>query len=212
VVTGYRLVALGAVLVGVAAAPASGSVANPQKPRIRVTFIGDSVPAAIDYVALARRQLARGIAVRLDLRVCRRLATLSCPYQGVTPPSALEDVEALGSRIGDVLVIDVGYNETASTYRSGMAQIIRTAVRHGVRGIVWVTLRETRGIYHWTNIVIRSEAKKRPRVYVADWNAYSAGKPWFADDGLHLNSLGAEGLVALVRPYVFLAARTRPEH
>lgn len=173
-----------------------------------MTFIGDSVPAAIDYVSIARAQLSRGLDVRLDLRVCRRLASRGCPYQGFTPPSALDVVRAERRSLGSVLVIDVGYNESASTYRAGMRQIIRTAFANGVKGIVWVTLRETRDIYHWTNIVIRSEAKLWPRVVVADWNSYSAGRPWFGPDGLHLNSAGAEGLVDLLRPIVLRAARS----
>jgi hypothetical protein len=196
------------LVLAISLVAASPSFASTAKKRVKVTFIGDSVPAALDYVAAARAQLTRGLDVKLDLRVCRRLASLSCPYQGSTPASALDIVRSAGASIGDVLVIDVGYNEGASTYRDGMRQIIRTAVRDGVKGIVWVTLRETRDIYHWTNVAIYSEAKRWPQVRVADWNRYSSGRPWFGGDGLHLNSAGAAGLVALVRPLVVRAAQT----
>ena len=41
---------------------------------------------------------------------------------------------------------------------------------------------------------------------VADWNAYSRGKPWFSSDGLHMSVTGADALAAFLRPYVFRAA------
>ena len=41
---------------------------------------------------------------------------------------------------------------------------------------------------------------------VADWNAYSAGKPWFGSDGLHLTTAGATALATFLRPYVLQAA------
>lgn len=173
--------------------------------QIRVTVVGDSIPAALGYVATARDQLATGMDVRFDLRVCRRLATPSCRYKGTAPPSALEAIHAAGPALGDVLVIDVGYNEMPATYRDGMERIIRIAVANGVEGIVWVTLRETTGIYRSTNAAIRSEARRWPQVEVADWNSYGAGRPWFRDDGLHLNAAGAEALAAFLRPFVLRA-------
>jgi hypothetical protein len=85
--------------------------------------------------------------------------------------------------------------------------VIRAALAAGVRGIVWVTLRETRDIYASTNEMIRAEAKRWPQVQIADWHGYSSGRPWFRTDGLHLNSDGAVGLASLVRPLVLRAAR-----
>ena len=200
-----RVVAL--VLAAALFAPGAGMPAAAPSQPISVTFVGDSVPASLNYVAAARRQLAKGLSVKLDLRVCRRLATTGCPYMGAIPPSALEAVEAAGPLLGDVLVVDVGYNEEARTYREGMRELIRSATSAGVKGIVWVTLRESNALYRSTNAVIRSEARRWRQVYVADWNAYSAGRPWFGTDGLHLNGAGAQALVALVRPLIFRAAR-----
>lgn len=200
-----------AILCGAASSTAAGGAptVKPKPKTVRVTFIGDSVSAAIDEVAVARRQLSRGLRMKLDLRVCRRLASQGCPYDGSTPPSALASVIADGRGVGDVLVVDVGYNEGASGYRSGMDRIIRTAFRNGVKGIVWVLLRQTRNVYYDTNIVIQSEARRWKRVLVADWNTYSAGQPWFDSDGLHLNAQGAQGLAELVRPYVLRASHLR---
>jgi hypothetical protein len=176
--------------------------------RTHVTFVGDSVADALAYVPSAERAFSRGFDVRFDLRVCRRLATTGCPYQGATPSSALDVVDASGARLGPVLVVDVGYNDDPAQYRRGMDDLVETAGALGVKRIVWVTLRESQPIYRQTNAVIRSEAKRFPLVEVADWNAWSAGKPWFRADGLHLTGEGAAALAAWLRPYLLDAAAT----
>lgn len=186
------------LLGGAGGAEASGPV--------RVTFVGDSVADSLSYVPDAERTLGRGFAMRFDLRVCRRLASPGCPYDGSTPPSALDAVYSSGSTLGDVLVVDVGYNDDPALYRRGMDDLIQTAGALGVKQIVWVTLRETEPIYGETNAVIRGEARRFPQVQVADWNAGSAGKPWFRSDGLHLTGAGAEGLAVWLRPYLVRAA------
>ena len=173
---------------------------------VHVTFVGDSVPASISYTPQARAILSRGLDVRLDLRVCRRLVTASCPYQGSTPPTALEAVQSLGRSVGDVLIVDVGYNESSSGYQKGIDRVMRAALAQGATGVVWLTLREQRDIYRSTNLAIRAAAKRWPQLQVADWNAYSRGKPWFGADGLHLGPSGAEGLAQFLRPYVLRAA------
>ena len=197
--------ALAAVLLA-AAALAGAATAAPRK-AVGVTFVGDSVPASITYTPQARAILARGLDLRLDLRVCRRLVTESCSYQGAAPPTALQSVEAVGSRLGDVLIVDVGYNESAVGYPQGIDRIMRVAKAQGAVGVVWVTLRETRDIYRQTNDAIRAAQKRWPQLQVADWNAYSRGKPWFSSDGLHMGPSGAEALARFLRPFVFRAAK-----
>jgi hypothetical protein len=192
------------VVVGAGAARSSAP--------IRVTFVGDSVPASISYVPEARAELRHGLDVRLDLRVCRRLVAPSCSYQGSTPSTALEAVRSYGRSLGKVLVVKVGYNESAQGYREGIDQVMRAAVRQGVTGVVWVTLREARDVYRWTNIAIRTAAKRWPQLVVADWDRYSRGKPWFGPDGLHLTSTGAIALATFLRPYVFRAAGRANPH
>jgi hypothetical protein len=178
------------------------AAASARRP-IVVTFVGDSVPAALDYVPAAREELSRGLVMRLDLLVCRRLATESCSFAGSTPPSALETVRDEGRELGQILIIDVGYNDSDASYREGMAEVVEAAEADGVRAIIWVNLRETRSNYYWTNVAIRAEAERRRFIQVLDWNAASRGRPWFASDGLHLNAAGAEGLAALLRPLIF---------
>ncbi len=192
-----------AVLV-VAGVAAAGTRAAARKP-LRVTFVGDSVPDAITYVAAARRRLTKGFVVRLDLRVCRRLVTPSCSFQGATPLTALEAVQSFGEGLGDVLVVDVGYNEGPVGYGAGIDRVMRASRAQRAVGVVWVTLRETRDLYRATNAVIRRAAKRWPQLRVADWNAFSSGRSWFAGDGLHLTPTGATALAGFLRPYILSA-------
>ena len=207
-----RTLLAGTLATGLAAAALAGSIlastgAAATTRQVRVTFVGDSVPAAIIYMPDARSILARGLAIRLDLRVCRRLATASCTYQGSAPTTALQSVQSFGRGLGDVLVVDVGYNESSTGYRQGIDRVMRAARAQGAVGVVWVTLRETLDVYRQTNIAIRAAQRRWPELQVADWNAYSRGKPWFSSDGLHMGSSGADALARFLRPYIFRAAK-----
>ena len=193
------LVLLLAVAATALAAPTS------KRPPLHVTFVGDSVPDAISYVPAARRRLGRGLVLRLDLRVCRRLVEPSCSYQGSTPSTALDAVRSYGTALGQVLVVDVGYNEGPIGYGGGIDRVMRAALAQKAVGVVWVTLRETRDLYAQTNVAIRRATRRWPQLEVADWNAFSSGKPWFAGDGLHLTPTGAIELATFLRPYVLRA-------
>jgi hypothetical protein len=166
-------------------------------------MIGDSVSAALDYVSDARTFLARGLDFRFVLDVCRRLVAPSCTYQGVTPPTGLQVVLAGGRSLGQVVIVDVGYNDYASTYRHELDRVMRALAASNVRTVIWVTLRETRSTYRGINLIIRNARKRWRPLVVADWNAYSRGEPWFGDsEGLHLNASGAMGLARLLRRLV----------
>ena len=198
------LVILLASVVVAAGLVAGEAQATKRKP-LHFTFVGDSVPDAITYVSAARRRLTRGFVVRLDLRVCRRLVTPSCSFQGSAPSTALAAIQSLGSGLGDVLVVDVGYNEGHVGYGAGINRVMRAAHAQGAAGVVWVTLRETRDLYRQTNAVIRRAAKRWATLRVADWNAFSSGRSWFASDGLHLTPTGATALAGFLRPHILRA-------
>jgi hypothetical protein len=208
--SGYlRIVRIALVLLAIASlfgASATAASTSAGKAPLRVTFVGDSVAASISYVATAQKQLKRGLDVRLDVKVCRRLVQPSCSYQGTTPTTALQAVQSYGRSLGKVLVVKVGYNESPQGYGQGVDRVMRAALSQGAVGVVWVTLKETSSTYHWTNVAIKRAAKRWRQLYVADWNAYSAGKPWFGSDGLHMSATGATELARFLRPYVFRAA------
>jgi hypothetical protein len=177
--------------------------------RTVVTVVSDSVAASISYVPAAQADLEHGLVVRLDLKVCRRLIEPSCPYEGSAPPTALSAVRSYGSRLGQVLVVDVGYNDSSSGYGQGINTIMRAALKQGARSVVWVTLREAGSYasdYRSINAEIRTAARHWPELIVADWNAYSAGKSWFGTDGLHLTPSGATALAIFLRPFVIRAS------
>lgn len=203
------LLAVVVCLAGLGSAATAAASPTGKKAPVRVTFVGDSVAASISYASTAQAQLKKGLSVRLDLRVCRRLVQPSCTYQGSTPTTALQAVQALGRSLGRVLIVKVGYNESAQGYREGIDRVMRAALAQGASGVVWVTLRETSDTYHWTNLAIKTAAKRWPQLVVADWNAFSAGKPWFGSDGLHMSATGATELARFLRPYVFRAAAGR---
>jgi hypothetical protein len=191
----------------VALGPAAGSAAA-----VKLTFIGDSKAAAINFSPKAKRLLSRGHDVRRDLRVCRRLVAPSCAYPpGVYPRSALETIRHYGTGLGTVLVIDVGYNDSSTTYRGDLNQVMQAALNREVKGVVWVNLRAVRPDYGRINSIINRARQRWPELYVANWNRYSDGHPgWFnprIGDGIHLTEAGAIGLVKLVRRYIPLAAQ-----
>jgi hypothetical protein len=199
-------VRLGAAALAVLAACLAGTTAAEAKGSIPVTFVGDSVSASISHTPAAQAQLRKGLAVRLDLRVCRRLVPPSCTFQGSTPSTALQAVQGYGRSLGRVLIVNVGYNESAQRYGRDIDRIMRAALAQGADGVVWVTLHEARDIYRPTNLAIKAAAKRWRQLVVADWNAHSSGRPWFGGDGLHLTSTGASALAAFLRPYVLRAA------
>jgi hypothetical protein len=185
------------VLALLVAAPSSADISA--KPR--VTVIGDSITASFDYVPAARRYLGRGLDLRSDAVVCRRLVASSCVFKGSTPTTALEVIGAQRGALGSVVVINVGYNDWMAVY--DVDRVMRAVKSAGVRTAIWVTLRETTSNYAETNARIRNAARRwRKSLVVADWNAYGRGKPWFREDGLHLTVSGAMGLARLLRPLV----------
>jgi hypothetical protein len=204
--TAVAVAVLVTALVGAASA-----TAQPRAPaKTRVTMIGDSIAASFSYVAAARRYLGKGLDLRTDAVVCRRLVAASCAFQGTTPATALEIVGAQGRALGPVVVINVGYNDWAAVY--DVDRVMKALAAAGIHHVVWVTLREAgpnASIYAQSNGRIRSAGKRyRKTLVVADWNSYSRGKPWFRGDGLHLTTAGALGLARLLRPLVLARARS----
>ena len=93
--------------------------------------------------------------------------------------------------------------------------IMRAALSQGARSVVWVTLREAgtyASDYGSINAEIKTAARRWRELTVADWNAYSAGKPWFGTDGLHLNPAGATALARFLRPFVIRAKSEDQRH
>jgi len=196
----HALTLIAALHVAVALVCVSAASAGTSPTKTRVTVIGDSVMASFDYVPAARRYLGRGLDLRSDAVVCRRLVAASCAFQGATPTTALDLIGATGRALGPVVVINVGYNDWTAVY--DVDRVMRALRAAHVHTVIWVTLRATTSNYAGSNARIRDAARRWKSLVVADWNAYSKGKPWFREDGLHLTSSGAFGLAHLLRPLV----------
>jgi hypothetical protein len=183
-----------------AAAAASADTAT----RTRVTVIGDSITASFDYVPAARRYLGKGLDLRSNAVVCRRLVASSCVFRGSQPATALELVEHQRRALGPVVVVNVGYNDWTAVY--DVDRVMQALSDAGVRTVVWVTLRATTSNYARSNARIRAAERRWKGFVVADWDAYSRGKPWFREDGLHLTEAGVFGLAQLLRPLLVAGA------
>ena len=193
------LVALLALAV-TASAPARSNGAQ------HVTFIGDSVADAIPGDYSASLIIKQGIDLDLEVAPCRRVEGEGCPIDGVRPPSALQLIQSLGSKIGPNVVVAVGYNDFEDQYAGNIEDAINAMTAAGVKRIFWLTLRAARHPYLSMNDDIAQAAAKHPQVTVVDWNVYSRSHPdWFQTDGLHLLGPGAEGMATLIHKSLLAA-------
>src|SRR5215831_10872249 len=159
-----------AVVVATALGAASALSAN--RDTARVTIFGDSAAEVLDYVSDAKQYVAAGLDVDWQLKVCRRLVQLSCPYQGVRPPTVLDAIQSSSNGgLGSIAVIDVGYNDYVDQYQDDMETVLKALAAKGVQHVIWVTMHEVRQDYRSINATIRAEAAKWPQVTIADWNA-----------------------------------------
>jgi hypothetical protein len=186
------LVALAAVTAA-AAAPARPAAAK------HVTFIGDSVADAIPVSDNSLAILRQGIDLDLEVAPCRRVEGDGCPIDGVRPPSAVQVIQSLGSKLGDNVVVAVGYNDLEDQYAGNVEDAIDAMTAAGVKHIWWLTLRAARHPYVTMNSDIVQAAARHPQVSVIDWNLYSRSHPeWFQDDGIHPLNSGAVAMARLI--------------
>jgi hypothetical protein len=166
------------------------------------SMYSDSVGAGLLESSGGTARAAGDMSAVFDLKVCRRLTYLPCPPN---PVSALSAIKSQPGSVGDIAVIDVGYNDWAQVY--GIEPVVSALRARGVKRIVWMTLREHQSSYASINVMIRAAARRHPFIQVADWNAASAGVGGFAADGVHLSSgSSVNALADFVRESVRQAA------
>ncbi len=173
----------------------------------RVTLVADSVGGVLFWQREARDELARGIDLRIDIRTCRRLVAEGCVYDGERPPSALDSIKDLGPALGNVAVVDVGYNDAPGGFGAGVDRVMRALLDAGVDQVVWITLRERRPSWAEINDQIREARKRWPQLTVGEWELESRGHDDWFSDGIHMNWKGGEGFVQFLRPLVVDACR-----
>lgn len=166
------------------------AVAGKARPDQHLTLFSDSSGASLGWDSTAKRIVEHGNRVRFELHPCGRLVQPGCIVPA--PPSVLSVVRKLGRRIGPTVVVFVGYNDNPATYRNGMPAVLRAMRNHGVKHVIWLTLRATSMQYVDINHAIYAAKQKWPIMTVLDWNRYSAAHPsWFGGDGIHMTGLGA---------------------
>ena len=98
--------------------------------------------AALNFSAPAQATISSAYPMLLDAKVCRRLVAASCPYQGVAPSTGLQAVQANAARLGDVVVMNVGYNDSWTRYRADIDAVMGAINAANVPYVVWVNLRQ----------------------------------------------------------------------
>jgi hypothetical protein len=201
--------------------PASSSdVATRIDPPDNVLVIGDSAIAALRWVPGATSAVRSDDFVALDLESCRRLVEPSCRgREGRRPPTVLDVVRSQGASYATI-VVATGYNDWSERYLDVITTIVREARRHGVRRIIWYTLREDERsgerleTYRRHNVALRWLAAQSfyADLEVAEWDEYTVDRPeWLRDDGVHYTTVGAWAAADyLTRKLAHLDGRTCP--
>jgi hypothetical protein len=185
---GRPLALLGAIALscGLAATATAGKKVLPQ----HVTLFTDSSGAALGWDSTAAQALQRGNRVLFELHPCGRLVQPGCISP--PPPSVLSLVRELGHRMGPTAIVFVGYNDDPVTYRDGMPVVLRALRNHGVKHVLWLTLRAVNKQYIDIDHAIYAATEEWPTLTVLDWNHYAAPhSSWFSDDGIHMTGIGA---------------------
>ena len=193
-----RQAALAALVAVASLAVASGAHARAGAAP-RVTVFGDSAATAMAYDPAAKRVLGRGIDLQLEVAACRRLGDTSCPYEGVRPPNVIDRATELGTQLGPVVVVVVGYNDYEANYAGNIDDAMAVFRKAGVQHVLWATLRASRQSYANMNDMIVAAARKYPEITVVDWDGLSkTNADWFQPDGIHLTPSGAEGMATMI--------------
>ncbi len=181
-------------------APASGAAPTPP----RVTVFGDSVATAIPGTTAAMAILSQGIDLQDEMVPCRRVEQQSCPYQTpsgswVRPPTVLDRIRTLGSKLGETVVVAVGYDDFVDQYAKNIEDALAALKAAGVKHVLWLTMTLVAHQYISMNNDIQEAATNHPELQVVDWGDYSRGHPdWFQPDGLHLLAPGAIQMATLI--------------
>ena len=201
----WRLASFAALLGVALAAPAAAAlepVDHAPPPPPRVTLISDSVAEALLWHADARDYLGDGLDLRIQGWACRRLVVPGCFAYGGNAPSTLDTIRTLGTELGPLVVIDVGYSDPPDEYAAGFDQVMQALVDAKVQRVIWVTLEEREDPWVQNNAVIRAGPKRWPQLVVADWAPVADAHPdWFVDLA-HLNGDGLNGFARFLRPIV----------
>jgi hypothetical protein len=180
VVTAVTLVAL-AVLASLL--PATATTAAAGVPELRVSVLGDSVLlGARDALLTELAGWQLDVDTRQDLSLLGGISRLS---------------ELAGT--SDVVVLDLGYNDTSAPGVFGPRVDQAMAALASVPHVIWLNQREFQPGRADMNATLVAAASQHPNLEVVDWNAVTAAHPeYLAPDGIHLGPEGQQAMADLV--------------
>ena len=161
------------------------------RPVPRVTFVSDSVGAAIAFDTGARSLLAQGVDLFLEASAARTLGPGLLDVVG--PQTVLELAPQLGRRLGRTVLVAIGHNDSSTTYPANLEAALDAFRAAGVTHVLWTTLHVTpdHTSYARMNEAVAAAAVRHPELTVLDWDAFAGGHPeWFQRDGVHLTGGG----------------------
>jgi hypothetical protein len=203
---------LAAALVALGASSFATATATSAVAQERVTLIGDSAATAILWYPEALSILEQGLALQMQVAVCRRLTGESCPYEGSEAPTLLQLVAEQGPDLGSTVVVVMGYNDFAQTFARSVEASLTALRNAGVQRVVWATLSAARVPYLGMNDVLRAATERHPELTIADWNVYARSHPeWFQTDGIHLVEAGGIALATFLRSALQRLDSTPPQ-
>ncbi|HEY1281355.1 MAG TPA: peptidoglycan-binding protein [Acidimicrobiales bacterium] len=201
------------------AAPASAhpstTVVNTVAGAPQIGLIGDSTLAGVRWYGQYGK--LQTYSYVFDAESCRRTLEPSCwSREGYRPDTALQTMQRLSGKWGDVLVMMAGYDDSSYLFDDAIDAIVAEARRQGIGHVVWLTLR-TEGVsyeeplhqangrtYRESNRVLLSRAARLGGyLQVADWATHSVDHAgWLEPDGVHVTKTGAEALTAFIADQV----------
>jgi hypothetical protein len=182
-----------------------------------ISLIGDSTLAGVRWWAnfgdLRRYNFV------LDAESCRRTVEQSCwSREDLRPDNTVAAMQRLEGRLGDVVVVMSGYNDSGDLFDDAVDAVVAEARRQAVPHVVWLTLRDhdvsyqdpqeraNADGYQDDNRLLYARADALGGyLQVADWATHAWDRPeWFEYDGVHLTEEGVRGLTTFIADRVDL--------
>jgi len=160
----------------------------------RILLIGDSIGASITTEFAG---IVAPAYTNVDFQAVpnRCLVGSACVQPSVGLPDAPAIISTLTSdTMPTVAVLQLGYNDSPSTFAQDIDQVVSALNARAVQRIVFVNLSTRRASvdYAASNAALAAATQRYPNVSVLDWNAHSSGPDknrWFSDS-VHLTSTG----------------------
>ncbi len=185
--TGILAAALLTLTVWLVAPLRARAQAPAQMPALRVSMYGDSVLLGAREELLA--QFA-GQPVTVDAVENRSLL------------GAITLLQNAGPALGDVVVLDLGYNDAADpTVFRGRIDGAMAALT-GVKRVLWLNQHDWGPGRAGMNAELTAAAARYPNLEIIDWNAEVTAHPdEVYADAIHLTPSGQQAMAALVRQH-----------